>query len=125
MLAGRDAAGDRVLGHFVKDLELVAEAAAAGGLSPVLATGALGLFRRGAALDGGRDDDAALLEASEAGPQADLLQAVARFAGLPLTDERVAALADGFAALAADQAELRAVPPAEPHAVFDPRWDGD
>jgi 3-hydroxyisobutyrate dehydrogenase len=125
MMAGRDAAGDRVLPHFVKDLELVADAAADRGFRPVLAAGALGLFRHGAALDGGRDDDAALLEASEAGPAPELLEAVAQLAGLTLDDERVAALADGFASLAAEQAQLRAASPQAPHMVFDPRWDGE
>jgi 3-hydroxyisobutyrate dehydrogenase-like beta-hydroxyacid dehydrogenase len=123
MLDGRDAAGDRVLPNFLKDLELVAQAAGARKFHPLLATGALELFRRGVALHGGREDDAALVDAYDDAGASSLLQALAQVADLPLGDARATALADGFAVLMAEGDELRAAPPREPHTVFDPRWE--
>lgn len=55
---------------------------------------------------------------------ADLGDALAQLADLPLSEERLSALEDGLATMIGEHAELRALPlDLTPHLVFDPRWD--
>ncbi len=61
---------------------------------------------------------------NRAASTAELVDALAQLADLPLSEERLSALEDGLATMIGEHAELRALPlELTPHLVFDPRWD--